>query len=217
MPNDEPRFYTPQEAARLLGVHVQTVLRSIDSGQLPALVIGGPKRHTYRIPADALATWPSPLITDHPATAPTGPLPTEEVRPDVEVLDAVAYLAGPYRDPRGAYWVRENIRTAERVALQLWQHGLPTLCPHLNTALWDGAGPDDLWLHGDLIMLSRCDLVILGPGWQHSPGAQAERAKADQIGIPVLEWAGGLNLGAILALAGRISMARQSEREHPAP
>ena len=66
-------------------------------------------------------------------------------------------------------------------------------------------------------MLSRCDLVILGPGWQHSPGAQAERAKADQIGIPVLEWAGGLNLEAILALAGRISMARQSEREHPAP
>lgn len=62
-----------------------------------------------------------------------------------------------------------------------------------------------------------CDLVILGPGWQHSTGAQAERAKADQIGIPVLEWAGGLNLGAILALAGRISMARQSEREHPAP
>ena len=144
------------------------------------------------------------------ATAPTGPLPTEEVRPDVEVLDAVAYLAGPYRDPRGAYWVRENIRTAERVALQLWQHGLPTLCPHLNTALWDGAGPDDLWLHGDLIMLSRCDLVILGPGWQHSPGAQAERAKADQIGIPVIEWAGGLNLEEILAL-GR-GVAREGRR-----
>jgi hypothetical protein len=167
--------------------------------------------------AKAGAKWPSPLITDHPATAPAGLRPPEEVPPSVEVLDAVAYLAGPYRDPRGAYWVRENIRAAVRVALQLWQHGLPCLCPHLNTSLWDGAGPDGLWLRGDLIMLSRCDLVILGPGWQHSPGTQAERAKADQIGIPVLEWADGLNLGAILALAGRISMARQSECEHPAP
>jgi excisionase family DNA binding protein len=37
---NEPRFYTPQEAARLLGVHVQTILRAIASDQLPALVIG---------------------------------------------------------------------------------------------------------------------------------------------------------------------------------
>ena len=78
---NEPRFYTPQEAARLLGVHVQTVLRAIASDQLPALVIGGPKRHTYRIPADALRDYNRRPVGRPPGVVPRpGPTRTWTTR-----------------------------------------------------------------------------------------------------------------------------------------
>lgn len=99
----------------------------------------------------------------------------------------LCYVAGAYRDTRGAWFIRENIRAAEAVALSLWQRGIPALCPHKNTALFDGAAPDEVWLAGDLVMLARCDAVVLVPGWRKSAGTRAEVEFAEARGIPVFE------------------------------
>jgi nucleoside 2-deoxyribosyltransferase len=109
----------------------------------------------------------------------------------------VIYIAGPYRAEtvRG---VVENIRLAESAALSIWRNGHVAICPHLNTALFDGACPDDVWLAGDLEILKRCDAVLLVGRWEQSKGTQAEIAFAAKNNIPVfwdyvevVDWADG--------------------------
>src|SRR4051794_53627 len=96
------------------------------------------------------------------------------------------YLAGPYRAP--SLWALvQNIQRAEALALQVWREGAACICPHKNTALFDGAAPDEVWLQGDLEMLRRCDAVICTEDWRTSAGASAEVEVAKRIGIPVLE------------------------------
>ncbi len=102
----------------------------------------------------------------------------------MKVLPVLAYVAGPYRDTRGAFYIRENIRAAEAVALALWEEGVPTICPHKNTALFDGAAPDEVWLAGDLVMLARCDVLVAVRGWEDSAGSREEVAFARENGIP---------------------------------
>ena len=99
----------------------------------------------------------------------------------------LAYVAGPYRAASESAVVR-NIRNAEAVAAELWKAGLAVICPHMNTALMGGICSDDVWLRGDLVMLERCDLVVLVPGWQASIGTLAEVDRARACGIPVYEW-----------------------------
>lgn len=97
----------------------------------------------------------------------------------------VAYIAGPYRSdtPRG---IVENIRRAESVAIEYWKKGYAVICPHKNTALFDGICPDETWLNGDLAILSRCDVIVMVPGWKESQGARTEKAYAEANGIKVV-------------------------------
>ena len=99
----------------------------------------------------------------------------------------VIYIAGRYRDERGEYYVRCNIRDAERAALCVWKFGGVALCPHKNTAGFGGAWgmPDRIWLDGDLELIRRCDAVWMIPGWQSSSGARGEKEFAESLGIPV--------------------------------
>ena len=96
----------------------------------------------------------------------------------------VVYVAGPYRGP-DAFAIAENIRRAERVALEVWKLGAACLCPHTNTAHFQGCAPDNLWLEGDLELLRRCDAVITVKDWTRSGGAQAEIRFAHEHKIPV--------------------------------
>ena len=100
----------------------------------------------------------------------------------------VIYIAGPYRDERGEWWIRENIRDAEDAALYVWQHGAVALCPHKNTAFFGGAPKtkDQMWLEGDLELLERCDALFAIDGWERSEGARQEIDFANRLGIPVL-------------------------------
>lgn len=99
----------------------------------------------------------------------------------------LAYVAGPYRasTPHGLVI---NIRRAEAVALELWKQGYAVICPHKNTALFDGEAPDEVWLEGDLEMMRRCDLVVFIPRWWASKGALAEYEEAKDRGIPCYYW-----------------------------
>ncbi len=99
----------------------------------------------------------------------------------------LAYVAGPYRAASESAVVR-NIRNAEAVAAELWKAGFAVICPHMNTALLGGICPDDVWLKGDLVMLERCDLIVLAPGWRTSAGTLAEINKANELGIPIYQW-----------------------------
>lgn len=97
----------------------------------------------------------------------------------------VAYIAGPYRDSRGAWYVLQNIRRAEAVALEYWRKGYAVICPHKNTALFDGAAPEETWLEGDMELLRRSDLVVVLPNWRGSEGVKLEIKEAEEQGVPI--------------------------------
>ena len=99
----------------------------------------------------------------------------------------VVYIAGPYR--ADTQWgMHTNIKRAERTALDVWFLGGVALCPHKNTAYFEGAWgiESQVWLDGDLELLSRCDAVYLAPDWEKSEGARAEIKFAKENNIPIL-------------------------------
>ncbi len=96
----------------------------------------------------------------------------------------VVYVAGPFRGPN--HWeIAQNIRRAEALALQVWLAGAAALCPHANTRNFQDAGPDEIWLKGDIELLERCDAIILTDDWKSSAGAKAERHHAKSKGLAV--------------------------------
>lgn len=96
----------------------------------------------------------------------------------------LVYVAGPFRGPdHWAIW--QNINRAAALALEVWRAGAACICPHANTFPFQNAAPDDVWLEGDLVMLGRCDAILMTPDWQRSSGARAEKAFADARGIPI--------------------------------
>lgn len=96
----------------------------------------------------------------------------------------VVYIAGPFRGP-DAYAVHLNCNKAEATAFAVWTSGMVALCPHNNTRHFDGALTDKVWLDGDLELLSRCDALLVSPGWDKSRGALAEIAFAEGKDIPI--------------------------------
>jgi nucleoside 2-deoxyribosyltransferase len=107
------------------------------------------------------------------------------------------YVAGPFRGPN-SWEIEENIRRAERLALEVWRMGAAALCPHTNTRFFQGAADDSVWLDGDLELLARCDAVVMTDDWERSTGAKAEERFAVERGIPVFynllalrEWLSG--------------------------
>jgi nucleoside 2-deoxyribosyltransferase len=106
----------------------------------------------------------------------------------------VIYIAGPFRAPsyhvpgqQSAWGIHQNITAAMGLALEVWRLGHVALCPHANTFCFQGAAIDEVWLQGDLELLSRCDAILLTPDWSRSQGARAERDYAIEKGIPVFD------------------------------
>lgn len=89
----------------------------------------------------------------------------------------IAFISGPYK-PINGRTVLENIRHAEKYAIKYWRLGYAVICPHLNTAHFDGLCKDDVWLKGDIEILKRCDVIVMIPGWEKSNGAKAELKEA---------------------------------------
>lgn len=101
------------------------------------------------------------------------------------------YVAGPYRAKTVADITR-NIRRAESVAMQVWALGYPAICPHINSAHFDGVACDKVFLAGMIELLDRCDAMILVDGWERSVGTLAEIEHAKERGIPVFRSLGEL-------------------------
>jgi len=105
----------------------------------------------------------------------------------------LVYVAGPYRGKSKIkiinYIQRQiNIAKARLVAQELWKAGFAVICPHSNSANFDGICDDEIFLEGDKEILKRCDLMILLPNWEKSEGTKAEVLFACDNGIEVVEW-----------------------------
>lgn len=97
----------------------------------------------------------------------------------------VAYIAGPYRG-KTHYEIEQNIRAAEAVAIKYWKLGYAVICPHKNTAHFDGLATDDIWLEGDLELLRRSDVIVMMPNWAFSDGARTEYSEAMDFGKEII-------------------------------
>lgn len=99
----------------------------------------------------------------------------------------VLYLAGPFGNPDPIHGIQRNILTASEIALEAWGKGWAVICPHKNTADFQFATgiPDETWTEGYLSILLRCDVVLMLPGWERSPGSVKERHFAIERGKKV--------------------------------
>ncbi len=104
----------------------------------------------------------------------------------------VIYVAGPYRSPT-EWGVYQNIRSAEKVSLEIWKMGGAAICPHKNTEMFGGAAEDSVWLEGDMAILSLCHAIYAMPTWKQSTGAIAELKLAKNLDIPIFECLEKLN------------------------
>lgn len=93
------------------------------------------------------------------------------------------YIAGPYRGD-----VARNIAQAREIAAEVWRRGHVGVCPHTMSAHFDRDYPDipdERYLEGDMMILSRCDGMVLTPDWQTSQGARDEARVARDLGMPI--------------------------------
>ena len=100
------------------------------------------------------------------------------------------YIAGPYRSD-SKEGIEQNIQKAREAAIWLWQHGWAVICPHMNTAHFDGIASDQTFLDGTMEMLKRCDAICIIPGWTKSRGSIAEFKLAHKLGLQILNYTPG--------------------------
>ena len=102
----------------------------------------------------------------------------------------IAYIAGPYRG-KTKEDIEKNIRDAEQIAQRFWKMGHAVICPHMNSAHFDGIVPDKNFLNGDKEILKRLipgvDFVVLMIGWKNSAGARAEAELAANLGLRIID------------------------------
>jgi nucleoside 2-deoxyribosyltransferase len=111
----------------------------------------------------------------------------------------ILYTAGPYGnrtavngiDDGVVQGVAENIERAADIASQLWDAGHAVICPHTNTAGFEHRckkAKHEQFLNGDIAIISRCDGIVMLPGWEESNGAKVERQVAIALGKEVYYW-----------------------------
>ena len=99
----------------------------------------------------------------------------------------LAQLAGPITDMR-----EYNRRAFAEVAEEMVALGYRVWNPNDWSDLRDDIDPESLskefWMRRSICKLFEADLLVVLPGWVISEGTKAERAVAQQIGIPIIYW-----------------------------
>ena len=83
------------------------------------------------------------------------------------------YIAAPYRASSTAA-IRNNINEAALMAQYYWLQGYAVLCPHMNSAHFDGLVPDKVFMAATKLMLTHCSHIALHPKWSFSTGCIEE-------------------------------------------
>jgi hypothetical protein len=97
----------------------------------------------------------------------------------------VAFICGPYR-AKTLSGIVDNIRRAEKYAQKYWKMGYCVICPHKNTALFDGLLPDHVWLAGAKKLMTLSDVIVAIPGYEKSSGSLDEWEEAEQLGKEII-------------------------------
>jgi len=97
----------------------------------------------------------------------------------------VVFISGKYRG-NGYDEISKNIDKARQASIDLWKQGYAVICPHMNTAHFDGVCSDDVWLNGDIEILKRCDIVYFLDNWKESIGSKEEYNVAKRFGIRMM-------------------------------
>lgn len=90
----------------------------------------------------------------------------------------IIYIAGPY-NARNSWLLQRNIKEASWMAAFYWCKGYAVICPHMNSAFFDGLLEDSVFLKGYITLLSKCDEIAMHPCWRISPGSVKEHAYAE--------------------------------------
>lgn len=111
----------------------------------------------------------------------------------------IAFISGPYRGKSKWAVIRffqviRNIIRARKYAAKYTRMGYFTICPHMNTALFEyirGAPDDSVWLNGYLEVIEAFKghpgfMMVIIPGWSESDGTCLEKMKAHDSQIPTL-------------------------------
>jgi len=85
----------------------------------------------------------------------------------------LTYIAAPYR-AKSPVRLSQNIHEAKIMAQYYWLRGDAVICPHMNSAFFDGLLPDYQFLKATLKMLSKCDKAVFHPEIIQSEGAYKE-------------------------------------------
>ncbi len=97
----------------------------------------------------------------------------------------VVYTAGRFRG-KTSWDVVQNVRRAEEAALRLAELGTMPLCPHMNTANFDGLLTGRFWLDGTRELLRRSDAVyVFDRQWRESEGTVGEMVDALDRDVPL--------------------------------
>lgn len=108
----------------------------------------------------------------------------------------VLYVSGPYthEDPQV---VQLRVEEALEWGRRIEEAGATAYVPHTAVVLPkppvglpEAAKAEWIWqraMRACRTMLTRCDAIVMVPGWKGSRGARDEHAMAHHLGIPVLE------------------------------
>jgi len=99
------------------------------------------------------------------------------------------YTAGKYKGKNEGEKLI-NIATAMQVAIELWNDGHAVICPHLNTMDFEHyTNLDNVdFVELDLLIVERCDGIVMLPGWKDSRGAVREWEHAMNNNVRVYMW-----------------------------
>lgn len=95
------------------------------------------------------------------------------------------YIAAPYRGST-LFETNNNIQIARLLAIRYWKQNFAVLCPHMNSALFDGLVSDEQFLEAGRIMLSKCDTIVMHKRWEQSLGCIAEHEFAKEHNIEII-------------------------------
>jgi len=107
-----------------------------------------------------------------------------EIQSKLQTSMHLIYIAAPYR-AKTTYQISNNIHEASLMAQYYWLQGFAVICPHLNTAHFDGLMPDATFLAATMLMLSKCSHIALHPNWSFSTGCMEEYLYAMENNITI--------------------------------
>lgn len=90
--------------------------------------------------------------------------------------DILIYVSGKFTDENKDAEAR-NIELAMQATETLRKAGFSVFCPHRNGWYIDGLEYGD-YLDEDLVIMRRCDCILMLPNWHYSNGAKIEHDEA---------------------------------------